>query len=489
MEEKEKEILDGQIAHEMLTKGKIGSEYIKAFKKIVPNTNKAVDLLALAVPNDPFNATPMKKERGEWFKELWIKEGSPIIHLRALHYRIVGKGYKYTLYNKQKKPYQETYHNTEDAWSFIMEAYKFARYFNLMPYDLLPDEKNPEPTVFYSAYDCKQDELNTKTQIRTKTGYYNSNCLINEDDIDSFIDNCVDEMTNDLFERISYSHIKLQPNYVEIWAEKSGIIPRNIAKKYNATMRPAGGGEFSLTMCADAIKKAKLRNKTLHVFILSDYDPKGVDMPKSVARKIEIIARQQNTIAFVHYIGLSKEQCVKYDLPTTPAKKSKGKGYNTQVDTFVEKAGQNPTEINSFEGLYPNEYAQLIENAISPYYDLELEEKTNDATTELRNDVSTLISNEMEARKEAIEEKRNKLIEVVEKMNEFIKEKEIELDLETIATEYKETLNIDLETVLEGVDIFLPEPKIEDPINALLDTRRSYLKQIQYYKNFDIRSS
>ncbi|GAH44669.1 unnamed protein product, partial [marine sediment metagenome] len=288
---------------------------------------------------------------------------------------------------------------------------------------------------------------------------------ISNKSIDDFIDRYVDDLVNAIFDSVKYSAIKEQPNYIEIWAEKQGVIPEKVAREFNATMRPAGGGEFSIKMCSEAVSCAKRREKNLHVFMLSDFDPKGMDMPKSVARKIELIARQEGITAFVHYVGLTKEQCIEYNLPSNPAKTPKGSGtgvkaYKTHTKIFKRYAGQDPTEINSFKALYPAEYNEIIRNAISPYYDTELKDKLDDAISELMTEMSDKIRENIEKHKEEIVKKRDVIKTKFEELNKAIDEKKEELGLDEIIEDYKELLEPNLVEDLEGIEIDMPEAEV-----------------------------
>ena len=67
---------------------------IKRIKALAKKMNTRVDnLLALSKTNDPFYIQRNSKEKAEKITEIWKKEGSPTIHPRGLHYRILGEGY------------------------------------------------------------------------------------------------------------------------------------------------------------------------------------------------------------------------------------------------------------------------------------------------------------------------------------------------------------------------------------------------------------
>lgn len=314
------------------------------------------------------------------------------------------------------------------------------------------------------------------------------------DNTNDFIENYIEETLNGLFESVNYYSETEQPNYFEIWAEKGGVIPENIANEFNATIRPAGGGEFSVDMCYKAVEKAKRSEKNLHVFILTDFDPKGRDMPKSGARKIEKIASDFGVIAYVHHVGLTKEQCVKFSLPTVPAKKPKrdssgAKGYVTHTELFKKYAGQEPTELNAFQAREPEEYEKTIREAISPYYDDTLDDKLKEELSRLKTDIRNKLKSEFTNKKSELDDAREDLKEVITEYKKRTKKIKRKLKIAELIEKHSEAYKIDIFELIKDDKFNIPEAEIEIPKNALLDTTRNYFEQIKKYKEFDIRGA
>jgi len=475
-------------AYSMISQGIIGVEYLKTLKRACGVKNLK-DVTALSPLADPFRATKVDREKAEWFLDVWEKEGSLNIHPRGLHYRILGK-YTYKLRDNQGNHIGDReYENTSQSWHHLLNTCKWARYFQLVDYDVIKDMKNPRPLKNYYLNDLIYNELDLDVVIYDVEDGVNDYYGLSTnfyDDINDFMDIYTSNIINSLFNDVKYPSIKEQPNYIEIWAEKQGVIPENVAREFKATVRPAGGGEFSINMCYDAIKCAKQRKKNLFIFMLVDFDPKGEDMPKSVARKVELIAKQMGVIAFVEPIGLTEEQCIEHELPQIPAKTG-GKAYETLTETWKKSRGRDPTELNSFMALKPEEYNETIRNAISPYYDSTLNEKIEKVIKEVKDDIKIELKKNIEKYREEIIKFQRIIKTKFEYLNKIINKKKEEIGIDKIVDDYKKLLKPNLKESLKGIKLEIPKADVSDPVNVLLDTRRNYLEQIDYYKDFDYR--
>ncbi len=514
----------------------IGVKEIKEMKQQLPEITKITQLLALAPNNDPFYIRQGYKEKAEWFAEVWKKEGEPTIHPRGLHYQILGEGYQFEIDGEMV-----SYQNTDQSWNYLKDGAKYARLLGLVPYEKILDKQNPKPEDV--AYYTEHQEFKP---FGVDYLFIWDNYVDVIDDLEHFFEQKAGEIIRGLFRDVQYYLSSAQPNHIEIWAEKSGVIPEDIAREFNITIRPAKSGEFSLRMCYEAIITAKEKEKDLHIFVLSDFDPKGRDMPKSVARKVEKLAKQFGITAYVHFVALTKEQCIKYSLPSVPAKSPKKdtkgtRGYKSHIKMFKENAGQDPTELNAFQARKPEKYIETIRDAIEPYYDKDLKEKIKEQLKSFKKSIKEMLIMEFESRTPTLnqikeeyedglkeledleqeirekldietfeadllkksqelenftEQKRQELgipelseeiFEKTEEIKSIIDTRENELDFDTLRGNYKKELQLDIEDLLKDQKFNLPEAIVKDPINALLDTRRDYLEQIKKYKEFDIR--
>jgi hypothetical protein len=118
-----------------------GYEDLRALKKTA-GVKKITDLLVLAEQNDPFySGLPIQREKAEWFAALWGRFNYTAgVHLRRVHYQLVSQG-------DAEKHDGTPYHNTEEAWKYLGEAGKAARYLGLVAPDAFVDRRNPDPTL------------------------------------------------------------------------------------------------------------------------------------------------------------------------------------------------------------------------------------------------------------------------------------------------------------------------------------------------------
>jgi hypothetical protein len=118
-----------------------GYEDIKRIAK--DSKLKVTDLLALAPQNDPFYAgSAAGVEAAEWFADLWRQFGyTGGVHLRRVHYQLVSQ-------KGATKPNGLPYENTENDWTYLCNAGKYARYLRLIDPLAFVDRRNPEPHVF-----------------------------------------------------------------------------------------------------------------------------------------------------------------------------------------------------------------------------------------------------------------------------------------------------------------------------------------------------
>ena len=458
---------------------------IEIIKSLAKKEGKKVkDFLALAMQNDPFYIKPSEINKAKWLLKIWKKEGEPTKHPRGFHYRIMDKRYK--MHNGAE------YINSENCWNYLKEGYKYARLLGLIPYESVLDHQNPkaEETGNFAEHEgINYDNISYE-------GIENFN--EDKESEEEFIERVIEDKATDF--TISFNPDLLQTFYIEIWAEKSAIIPEHIAREFNATLRPSGSGEFSLDMCYKALIRAKELKKDLFVFVLSDFDPKGNDMPKSIARKIEYMANEMGVTAFVKQIALLKEQCIRYKLPSVPAKKPKTKGtgaraYITHTEIFNNAMGRQSTEINALMERHEKDYSKEIYQSITPFFDDEM----GDKIWELKKEINDAIEEEI---REIIEENKKQIIEVSKKIFAVMEEKKIleerqeqeieefneKWDLNTLEEKYNNLTKINSQEIIEALDYEMPKAEIEYPNDILLDTNKDYFKQIEQYKKFDVRS-
>jgi hypothetical protein len=100
----------------------------------------AQDLTVLAMQHDPFRVDTRARHRdGEWLAARIAELELGEIHLRKLHYKLIGK---------TDKPNGTPYINTDEDWRWLQEhPAKAARWLGYVPWDQIVDARNAEPVV------------------------------------------------------------------------------------------------------------------------------------------------------------------------------------------------------------------------------------------------------------------------------------------------------------------------------------------------------
>lgn len=300
-------------------------------------------LLALAPQNDPFYVGAKRQlEKGQWFASIYAAMGSPPrCHIRRVHYWLVTT-------NAVSKIDGTPYENTQHDWDLLTLASKYARYLGLVPIDNIVDRRNPEPSIHADYW---SDRL--PTTIR--------------DNIDE--SSIIDDIVSQFY---CFNPCNTQPYMLELWAEKSTMndVLEPICQRYGMNL-VTGLGELSITsvyLLAGRIANAR---KPVRIFYISDFDPAGECMPVSVARKIEYFVRQyglgleSTSDVKLSPLLLTADQCKEYNLPRTPIKDTE-----LRKDKFELRHGVGATELDAMEAIHPGKMAEIIEEAITPYFDV-----------------------------------------------------------------------------------------------------------------------
>lgn len=300
------------------------------------------EILALAPQNDPFYVGAKGQlQKGQWFAAIYKAMGSPPgCHTRRVHYWLVTT-------NAVPKPNGKPYENTQNDWSLLCLAAKYARYLGLVPIENIIDRRNPEPIIHANHWQ-----------------HVKASAIKDSIDESNIIESIVGQFD-------CFNPVQTQPYMVEIFAEKSTMndVLEPLCQRYGLNL-VTGLGELSITavyLLAQRIVQAK---KPVRILYISDFDPAGESMPLAVSRKIEYFVRNYNLGDDVDIklipLMLTAEQCREYDLPRTPIKETE-----KRKDKFEDRHGIGATELDAMEALHPGEMAKIIEQAIEPYFDAE----------------------------------------------------------------------------------------------------------------------
>jgi len=431
------------------------------------------DLLALAPRNDPFYCgTPTEKAMAAWFAKVWNNSGfTSGVHLRRVHYRLVSNP-------DSKKHDGKPYENTDNSWSYICAAGKYARYLGLIDPFAFEDRRNPDPylrngALSYSEPGIYFDEAWDNWQLPT----------INTD-LGSGVNWTI---PNPGVYGYDYEGVNDQLYNLEVWVEKTTLESdiSLVCDQLGITYL-AGPGFQSITRIIGMIRRAKTYGKPTVIFYISDFDPAGDAMPVAVARQVEYWANELEAKVNIklHPIVLTREQVIKYDLPRIPIKSS-----DLRRKGFEDRRGEGAVELDALEALYPGEIARILKEAAEPYRDKTLYKRLYDAEYNATDQANEEWENNTRESHDKLSDLRDQANGVYSKYRDRLEALGQELDQEL------EPIKAELESVRQAIrfemDYFdpdLPErpsPGITPPMHwFMFDTSRGYMDQLAAYNRF-----
>ena len=159
------------------------------------------------------------------------------------------------------------------------------------------------------------------------------------------------------FESVEASYARsiwlTQGNYVEVWLEKDALrgIFEPITDKYDCYL-VIGKGYQSYTNLVEASKRFA-PNKPNYILYFGDFDPTGLDIPRSIEKGLLDLGVESLRLTCV---ALTPEQIKKYDIPLNLTKES-----DTRTKAFVQEHGDITAELDA---LHPKVLTRLIETSI-----------------------------------------------------------------------------------------------------------------------------
>lgn len=290
-----------------------------------------------------------------------------------------------------------------------------------------------------------------------------------------------------------------QAYHLEVWVEKTTmndvIIP--LAKRYNVNLI-TGAGELSITAVVDFMNRVREAQRPARILYISDYDPAGLGMPISIARKIEFFQSEASGDLDIRLqpVMLTADQVREYNLPRTPVKDS-----DKRKAGWERGHGEGQVELDALEALYPGHLAEIIGAAILGYYDPDLGARAKAQKKCLEADLNDERGEVLSGHTANVEDINANYGDLVEEMTE-LQERFAELvqPFQAAIFAYQERLNDikkhwqkvaedvteDLKAVGVDVDDYpLPEPDLPEESDGLLyDSSRDYLMQLGYYKQY-----
>jgi len=456
------------------------------------NGYRVADLLALAPKNDPFyTGRPAEITRAEWFAELWHQFGYGTgVHLRRMHYQIVSQQ------PRVRRADGQEYLNTDRDWEYLNEASKWARYLNLVSPDAFVDRRNPDAKIFTNWTDPGGIFYEDPTPSYQVASWF-------DPDVSLPALPALDDLPGiDLDPHLipaGYESIE-QPIHLEIWVEKTTMndVLEPLCRKYHVNLI-TGAGEMSITSVVDFLERVTAAARPARILYISDYDPAGLGMPISVARKIEYFVRNEGFDSLLDIrlepIALTSAQVDEYNLPRVPVKST-----DKRKAKFEQYHGKGQVELDAMEALHPGTLARIVQEHISLYYDDTLYSRAMDVRSDLADTLDTETTDALQPYlpdKEAIEQAYENLVDdwrEIQKQFDDLTDPLYE-QIEQIEGEFRKllktaiTIHSEMVDALESVDLDattaypLPIANIEDPDGLLYQSKRPYEDQLYAYKS------
>lgn len=439
----------------------------------------------MSAGRDPFyvgSNTDYKKAL--WFRKMWDRFGRPGLHLRGLHYILQREG-------KILRPDGQVYINTTACWSYLDHAFTLARYLGHIPFGELQDNKSPGVSDKFLDESCPY-EIPESVIVKDNIYGVNFSPHINWNDSKELMEMEASRILDEVFMSVSYDPMQWHPYYLSVWSEKRFTEIEDAC--WGKANYVPNIGVATIEQTHKEIERIREFGKPAIVFYLSDFDPKGRDMPISVSRVLEAYSKNVGPRVRLISLAITPEQVLEYQLPRSPIKRGTpettgvgAKAYNTLREVFQNVHGEGAVEMDSFVSLYPGELERLIEEALDPWLDHDLEKKLHEAQKNLKRKVEERIRERFLECSEELEEVRERLGVKIGQLAKIHDETIEDLDLNEDMKEFREildSLNIDFDVGgIELEDGCAPGEERD----WLLDTSRNYLDQIEAYKKYDMR--
>ncbi len=469
----------------------------KAIKQLAKERGVSVtELCALAPNNDPFyTGRPAEVKAAEWFADLWQRFGYTTgVHLRRVHYRAVHPP------GSVLKPDGTVYENTDTSWKYLCNAGKWARYLNLVSPTAFEDRRNPEPMIF-TAWKHPDD-----VDYRDPAPRYG--VVYDWEEWDSYSLPEIPSLPGIPYQLPDlpalgvggYNGIQ-QGYHIEVWCEKTTMndVLKPLCERYGVNL-VTGAGEMSISSVVDfLLERVHQADRPARILYVSDYDPAGLGMPISVARKVEFYQRENGSGALdirLHPIVLTSDQVGAFDLPRIPVKDSDRRKAN-----WIEHHGAGQVELDALEALHPGELQSIVSEAILQYYDPNLVQRAQGQRYALWRALQDEQGGVLEGYEEQLKGLGMDYSRLVddfgatrERFSELVQDFQAEINAHQEALqriiERGRTLYDCIQCDLDDVDIDLddyplPEPDLPPESDGLLyDSRRDYLEQLERYKAY-----
>jgi hypothetical protein len=349
----------------------------------------ADELTVLSKGKDPYRLDTAAGHRlGRWCADLierFLDRGAKI-HLRGFHYLLTSAA-------DVTRPDGSRYINSDAMWEWLADtAMKAARWLRYVPFERIVDERNAGPELYLPESFQVEPERGSGERIIVPGLAETMPCFT------------------------SPQWPVVQPYRIILIGEKTSLrsVLFPIAQEVGGELL-LPTGEPSDTMVAELAARCAIDPRPSVVFYFSDFDPAGRQMPVSVSRKLQALRDllyPQLDIQ-LHHVALTLEQVEELDLPSTPLKATEAR-----ASRWREVMGHEQTEIDALAALNPDALTAIARQALLPYYDETLADRTTEAEEQWRAECQeflqekpayTDIRTKIETELVQLEERRQKL--------------------------------------------------------------------------------
>ena len=321
------------------------------------------ELTVLSAARDPYRLdTPKGHALGRWLADAVAEVLSPgeRIHLRGLHYRLMGR---------ITKPDGEMYTNTVENWIWVSETVApIARWLGYLDFAQIRDARNAEPHIF--------------TPDIAPPAF-----VLRAGEVELFLPETLEPklvLTGDLGPQ-PYRHV--------IIAEKQGVedLLLPVARRYKATL-VLPSGEVSTTLLYDVMAAAAQDGRGVVIHQLGDADPAGWQMAASTARKAQALRdlKFPNIDVIVEAPALNPDQAAGWDLPSTPMKETE-----QRADRWKAATDREQTELDAAVALAGDELVKVVRKSIRKYWDPRIEERAREERARLEAEANARLADQL----------------------------------------------------------------------------------------------
>ncbi len=262
-----------------------------------------------------------KHSEAVWAMSLYERLGLRCrVHIRRLHYMAL-------LQDGLTLPSGKAYSNTIGDFEYLKNAFERAWLLGLIPYDVFWDSRG-------FAFDVGLRGSNAQWRILLKQ-------MIEQA--------CRHHIRNSL--------ARFAPAHIEIWLERTSAadIVASLAEKYNVKLL-ANEGDISLTSIWRFVRRVGNISRPVRILYLCDldHDQSRPDAVEKVTDVLDQYGLPQTVDLKVLKLALSKDECVRYELPCVPQ---------------ARISAPHSTELHALEAAAPVFLCETLQSHINRYAD------------------------------------------------------------------------------------------------------------------------